>query len=393
MIHHSARQPRPAFTLVELLVTMALILFIMVILSSAFVAGLDAFRQLKGIGDMEERLRTTALILRRDLGDDHFEGKRRLSDANFWNLGTPLQGFFRIVQAQDPRFPPATGPQSYPEGVDLDGNPAYRATTHSLHFSVKLRGNRPEDFFTASVPNGSPLVPYVSFNPPNPPTPNPNFVSTNFFAQAPDGSYLEYPALANSATANYNSPWAEVTYTLVPNGSFAGTTPLFALYRSQAVVVPDNRNLNWPNPARPGILPVPVAQFGNYGDISCERNGQTIYFNNPTDLANGKRGFPLDLTQPSTWPQPPWPGATLLLTDVISFDVRILKRQANGALGSDFEDLFTTNPLPTPPWIFDTYIRPGQPPPSYTMSAIQIGLRVWDLKTEQARQITIMQDM
>ncbi len=96
-LRHRPQTERPAFTLVEMLVAMALILFIMVILSEAFVAGLESFRQLKAIGDMEERLRTASVEIRRDLSADHFEGKRRLSDPNFWDI--PLrEGFFRIVQ-------------------------------------------------------------------------------------------------------------------------------------------------------------------------------------------------------------------------------------------------------------------------------------------------------
>ena len=48
---------------------MALIVFIMGILAAQFGAGLDAFRQLKGIGDMNEKLRESVTVLRRDLQD------------------------------------------------------------------------------------------------------------------------------------------------------------------------------------------------------------------------------------------------------------------------------------------------------------------------------------
>ena len=56
---------RRAFTIIELMVSMALILFIMVILTEAFSAGMETFRQLKALGDMQERLRTATSILRR----------------------------------------------------------------------------------------------------------------------------------------------------------------------------------------------------------------------------------------------------------------------------------------------------------------------------------------
>ena len=49
---------RPGFTLIELMVALALTLFIMVILSQAFILSLDAFSGMKGIGDMQQNLRT-----------------------------------------------------------------------------------------------------------------------------------------------------------------------------------------------------------------------------------------------------------------------------------------------------------------------------------------------
>ena len=94
------RQNRSAFTLVEMLVAMALIIFIMTILSEAFVAGLETFRQLKAVGDMNEKLRTVTTAVRRDLIADHFEARRRISDPSFW-----LQGQVAQVPVQ-PQLPP-----------------------------------------------------------------------------------------------------------------------------------------------------------------------------------------------------------------------------------------------------------------------------------------------
>ena len=87
---------RQGFTLVEMMVSLALVLFIMVILTQAFQAGLESFRLLKGVGDMEDNLRSVATILRRDLAADHFEGKRRISDESFWSIGPPREGYFRV---------------------------------------------------------------------------------------------------------------------------------------------------------------------------------------------------------------------------------------------------------------------------------------------------------
>src|SRR6516225_2620866 len=127
---------RQAFTLVELLVAMALIIFMMAILAQAFVAATDSFRDLKAAGDLAEKLRAVSIQLRRELAADHFEGKKRLSQPSFWDSGPPRQGFFRIYQ----------GSRSQSEGVDADGIASYRSADHALHFTVKLRGNQEGDF-------------------------------------------------------------------------------------------------------------------------------------------------------------------------------------------------------------------------------------------------------
>src|SRR5262245_29335828 len=79
-IRYSLLPLRTAFTLVEMLIAMALTIFVMVILSQCFILGLETFSCLKEIGDMQEELRSAANLLRADLSQDHFEGKRRLSD-------------------------------------------------------------------------------------------------------------------------------------------------------------------------------------------------------------------------------------------------------------------------------------------------------------------------
>src|SRR5262249_9738560 len=89
---------------------MALVLFIMVILTEAVTTAMESFRRLKATGDMLDRLRSAATALRRDLSADHFEGARRLSDRAFWAQGTPRQGFFRVFQ----------GEASTREGTDAD---------------------------------------------------------------------------------------------------------------------------------------------------------------------------------------------------------------------------------------------------------------------------------
>ena len=58
---------RRAFTIVEMLVASALIIFMMWIIASAFQKALDSFRVLKTAGDLQEKLRAATTAIRRDL--------------------------------------------------------------------------------------------------------------------------------------------------------------------------------------------------------------------------------------------------------------------------------------------------------------------------------------
>jgi len=82
--YRGPRLERPAFTITELLVVLALIVFIMTILSQAFVEGIETFRQLKGAGDMPEELRAAVIQLRGDVE----EANRRAAEMIAVGLST-----------------------------------------------------------------------------------------------------------------------------------------------------------------------------------------------------------------------------------------------------------------------------------------------------------------
>lgn len=396
---------RQAFTLVEMLVSLALVLFIMVILSQALSTGLETFRLLKSTGELDEKLRMATTILQQDLQRDHFEGKRRLSDPSFWIQGPPREGFFHIEQLA----------KSQLEGRDGDLIPSWIATNHRLHFSIKMRGSQRQDFISAIVPPGSPLL----------------TANTTYFGFPADARYQDAPA-------TYNSQWAEVAYFLMPNGASAGGTPLFALYRRQRLAVPNNSDLNWgasrvavPNPAAAKqILPA-------YASMSCSvaQPANTLYFNSPTDLTVPERRFGMSRV---TLPDPKNPnllvsnfaplgtGEDLLLTDVISLTVRILSPDVLNQPPSparpydhvddpaDGPNAFVDLPLvggfggivngglTAPVGAFDSWSSVqdevynyygSQAPLPIRISALQITLRIYDVKTQQTRQRTIVQDM
>jgi prepilin-type N-terminal cleavage/methylation domain-containing protein len=386
-------QRRAGFTLIEMIVALTLTLFIMIILSQAFLTGLETFRQLRGLGDMQESLRIASLRLQSDLRADHFEGGRKLSDSQFWVpftaygddiplsntslIGSTRMGFFRIVQQG----------ASVLEGTDLDGLPSKRAIDHAIHFSIRLRGNHREGFLSANLSQV-----------PNPPSPLLT-LNTTLGNQPADARFQDQPN-------TYTSAWGEIGYFLVlqgttdePNNPGAATgTKLYRLYRFQKVVVPDTTAIN--------ALQIPVGPNGStlaaYGEISCQADptGTFIVFNSPVDLANGQR---------SVKAYTPALGASSVLSNVISFDVQILPIGYTGlpytqppplgvlpnGLGPFFIDVPT--PVAGTPGIFDTqpllnpWIQAGNAP--YLLSAIQINLRVWDNVTQQARQVTFVQDL
>jgi hypothetical protein len=169
---------------------------------------------------------------------------------------------------------------------------------------------------------------------------------------------------------------------MVQNGSVAGSTPLYALYRKQLVCVADNRSVN-------GAVAATADNLRAYGEFSCRAGGANgrIHFNTSEDIADPtKRAmtFPADRTQLANDPQQP----TLLLDDVISFEVRGWERdhRRHGTWPNEWEGGWND-------FTESNYKSYDSNSPGYRLDAIKIVLRVWDLKTQQARQITIFQDM
>jgi prepilin-type N-terminal cleavage/methylation domain-containing protein len=420
---------RSGFTLVEVLVSMALILFIMSILAAAFGAASQAVSDLKSAGDLAEKLRGATSVLKRDLEEDHFTDHKngsnpRLSqlDLGTWlSTGIPPSqpyGFFRIFQAQ--------ADQPFYEGSDLDNIPSFHQTGASLHYTIALNGTRRSDFLSATVLGNSPLL-----------------SNTDPLLGPIDQRYQD------SNNNEYNSQLAEVAVFLAPTGDQTDGTagpaqPLFALFRRQFLVVPTG----WPQtpvtvqdvapPQGPQYLEMStVPTAGEPGFSSPPAN---LTFNTMTDLAAPVRRFWMQRTalqaQGAYYPaanparyavmgevNANFQSADLLMTDVLSFDVRVLLKG-----GSEFVDLFDPTITPfmnknpafnqsTGPMVFDTWSNKKDALTgvdytnsttggaltsvplfksngvSITIQAIQITLRVWDFKTKKTRQVTIVQQM
>jgi prepilin-type N-terminal cleavage/methylation domain-containing protein len=402
--------PRKGFTLIELMVAMALTMFIMVILSQAFVLALETFSNMTGIGEMNTNLRSAATILRADLAEDHFEGKRRLSDLNMMGgpdiadpLRPPQAGFFafKLNSACVPYpVPPAAIPP-FPyleEGKDANGMPSFRAVDQFIYFTSKRKGNRPEHFYSTALQVPPPPAPPAPPGPVGPPTLDAFFAKQTAYNMLPTVNFnVATPDLPNSTqttphipglnrtTAFYSSQWAEIMYYLIRTGSTDEQnnpasiigTPTYGLYRAEFVMTPHSSEVN--SAALPG------AALASFAGMSCSAvaagpAAQVLRFNSPDDAAQGQRMAPDIGTfafNAATGVRFA-PAQTLVLPNVISFHVQVMPVGANV-----FGDVS----------LYDTtrfgsggYYTSG-------LKAIQITMRVWDHKTRQTRQMTIIQDL
>lgn len=374
------RTKRPGFTLIELMVAMALTLFIMTILSQAFVMSIETFSGMKGIGDMQMNLRTASILLRDDLIEDHFEGKRRLSDVVVVPTGKtagvfnerPLQGFFAIRQINPP----------INEGNDASGMPSYRATDHLLYMTVKRKGNRTENFFSSAlIGDATTLTRFFGQSTAY------NITAANLPAATWASAYPTAPPYPPQGF--YNSQWAEVLYYLVQTGTTeepnnpasVNGTPTFGLFRAQFGMVPEKTTLKTAINAPP--LLAAGLNLTTFVQMSCNAiTANTYDFYTPTDAASGNRV--VSNISALTIPPPAriQLASTLVLPNVTSFHIQA-KLLITAATAPNFTDvaLYDTTKFGTA-----GYIDNG-------LKGIQITLRVWDPKTRQTRQITVVQDL
>jgi type II secretory pathway pseudopilin PulG len=371
MIRTRITQPtRPAFTLVEMMVAMALCVGIMWILAESFKMGLDFTRHARSTGSMMTQLNGAGAVMSRDLLQDHFwrddnnpyNGGVRLSDQRPNLLTTsgqgwtpPKGGYFRIVSPQ-----PTTDITSAQE---VSGFAISSATNHSLQFTTVL-GPNDQNLYSATV-NGVPLL----------------------------------------------SRAAEMSYFLVDSGLTTSPGPLgkrlYNLHRRQRLLAltPDDRQ------------PLQIAINGDPAAEVVAHNGTTVFtladVMNPA-LRVGQTPFGLASARY---------GEDLLLSNVLSFEVLVdWDRNVNNLTGShlgprafgapDFNtdfpydylslaghnsahpntfdtwhavsgwNTFTTGPAPAP------VPTTNRLPLAVRVKGLQITIRIWDPKTKQARQNT-----
>lgn len=416
----TTRTPRPrraGFTVVELLVAMALIILIMSILSQAFVEGLNTFRQLKGVGDMQDNLRTVAVPLRNDLILRHFDGAKKLSTGFGTTLipspipgnppiavsQRPSEGFLRIQQ----------GSASLWEGNDSDGLPSYRAANHILHLTIHRLGSRRADYPTVDAPGA--LAPGFQNTLTDP---------ARWLWQEGPPDYQQ-PAIADPNNAgNYyptqrgymNGQWSEVMWFLVPMidpdtglqmTAAASDTLLFTLHRRERLMVSDNNDkLNV-------VDRIAATQVGQYPEIACRRDPVSLtalHFPSSKDMTLPVRRSMMDVTGTASLPQPIGTPYALtsaaaglpaedparrnedrVIADVISFEIKVLR--PGSYRFEDIGEAMLALGMGAPPAGTAAYDTALWPVDKLILKAVQVTIRVWDAKTEQVRQITIIQDM
>jgi type II secretory pathway pseudopilin PulG len=229
------RKPRNAFTLVELMVAMALIILMLSIMSQAFVIATGTMQGLKEVADMQEKIRPAITLLQRDLGANHFEGSKKLSDPEFWDNGPPKEGYFMLWQ--DKANDVAEGATN-----NVTFSQSAAAANHMLAFTVKLPGKSPIDFFEENL--ALPIIAPIKLA----------FGNTFFNgAGTPQGMIDSNIRRFETTSDRVHSDWAEVAYFLGPHNVGVATPvadgntdgknnppslPYFNLYRQQKLVLP-----------------------------------------------------------------------------------------------------------------------------------------------------------
>jgi len=396
-------QSRAGFTLMELLVSTALILFIMAIISQMFGSGSKIFTALRTSAQLQNNARSGITIIRKDLAQEHFAGPYYRGGPHLGDQRLDLpgwrparQGYFEIIQGGPSLYEP--GNTAVPFLSDGEGLYSTRATNHVLKFTIRLPDGPATELNCASY--------------------HPSLASDQLVNAYPYFAPLIY------------TRWAEVHYFLVQTGTTNGGVPVHSL-RRRVRLLPQKTATVFLNAGQRGqILADMAAQ--KYPDVidpiitpGAAANTFIATIPGPEMLNTGYPRIPTGVLHPTS--------DDIVLNDVISFEIKAAwlhnpvfnNYTNNSSPASDtmaanntdepFSDLKVSVLRPGAGRHFDTgiqsdnidwdnpspndggFLRVGNnfnPIPSrINIRALQIKIRLWDPRAEQARQITIIQEV
>ncbi|HEX4610635.1 MAG TPA: prepilin-type N-terminal cleavage/methylation domain-containing protein [Urbifossiella sp.] len=407
MIRTAARRARPGFTLVELMVAAAICVLIMAVLATAFQLGIDTMRQMKSTGDMMDQLRGATTALQADLQANHLLDANgqpvKLSSLRYDNVtvtnngakatppftvnswSPPQNGFFRIGSST------ISGTQ-HPDADQLVNGTGI-ATNHYLHFTSVLSGLTDDDYYAAAVPAGgkafqSTAAELAYFLDPNP------------VGATPGGTPLfrlirRQRLAAVSDTDRRDRPWPQTFDLAVVSFRPTGGTPPFILNTLADLTNPSNRmglSVNYVpsgTPADAGFAP--IASAARMGDDTLLSNVisfevQVAWTLSTDPLLSPTNKVPTSSTLATTFQ----PGSK---TDT-PFDT-LPQVQAANWTGTGLDGSFTYDSWSSQlDWTTNfnpSTANANRPPLLIRVQAVQVRIRIWDPKFQNARQATIVQ--
>jgi prepilin-type N-terminal cleavage/methylation domain-containing protein len=344
---------RSGFTLVEMLVAVALVLFIMSIFAMLMQSAMQGVRDAKGINAVDQKLRNAVTLMKADLRQVYLaNGGTRFSPAELFTRRDriPTAGYFSIYENS----------RALPQGVDEYGNQITVDYDDILAMTVARRGDSASEMFYGranTYVDNLPATPYGK-------------VTVNGTAKVDVGTYLDN--LWSSPSSRFDVPsnqmltskFAEVIYFARPQGetptlheivgdpwAFGNTGGLnsqslpvqprtFTLYRRQLLVLDDDAMNRPPANGRgvgpvlipgsngaPGVSPynaldvsmsrelvlngggVELAQFDNNGVPAASGGFNALHFNSLSDLTRREMRYgmqPVIVALPTPFDQDPY---------------------------------------------------------------------------------------
>lgn len=262
------------FTLVELMVTLALTLFLLALCTGLFVAATQGISTSRGIAAADQRVRQAVATIRKDLHFARIGTKARglVTPAKAFLPGTyddyrPNGGYF-LIEENSPAI--RQGVDDWGQGVEVD-------TDDVLGFT-QVRPMLPGDVFYARVPRGGFLDNFPDapsrFDQPNNGLVSSNMAETVFFLR-PDRR-LDDRQTTLSDVRGFDVD--VTTQNMVPVNLVAPVT--YTLYRRQLVILPDR-----------------LARAANGDPLGGDPNNPAVAGRDPdidaTNNANNPNGAPL----------------------------------------------------------------------------------------------------